>query len=232
MVLSHTTYQNRILAALSTAAYNSLLPDLEFISILAGEEIHPPGIRITSLYFPVDCIVVSIGELASGDAFLTSLTGNEGMVGISYLLGCENACERAVALTGGGALRIRAALLKKEFDSGKELQRPLLRFTRALKVQMTHIALGARHYSIEQQLCLFLLIVLDRMPDNELRITHEQVSIFLGVRRESITLVAQKLEMTGAINYRRGHLTVVDREELEARVKGSYAVVSKEYLST
>ena len=220
---------NQILAALSPAAYARLLPDLELVRIPAGEGIYETDIRITHLYFPIDCIVACIGELESGAAFQTSITGNDGIVGISYLLGCENAPARAVAFCGGGAFRIPAHLLKKEFDCGGELQRLLLRFTHALIVQTALIAVGARHHSIEQRLCLFLLMSLDRLHGNELFLTHEQVSIFLGARRESITTAAQKLELTGAIRHRRGHLTVASRQELEHRAGESYAVVSKEY---
>ena len=145
--------KNRILTALSPAAYARLLPDLELVCIPAGEGIYETDIRIAHLYFPIDCIVARLGELRSGAAFQTSLTGNEGIVGVSYLLGCENADARAVASSGGGAFRIRAPLLKKEFDCGGELQHLLLRFTHALIVQIALMAVGARHHSIEQRLC-------------------------------------------------------------------------------
>ena len=230
MTTSYNPRQNRLLTGLSPVAYARLLPNLELVYISAGDGIYEPEVRITYLYFPIDCIIASMGELESGAAFQTSFTGNEGIVGISYLLGCERANTREVALTGGSAFWIKASLLKKEFDAGGKPQYLLLRFTEALIIQMTQIAVSARFHTIEQQLCYFLLMSLDRLPGNELRITHAQVAIFLGIRRESISVAAQKLETTtGAINYRRGHLTVVNRQELESRAGGNYAVVSKAY---
>jgi len=219
--------QNRILSALSPSVFERLLPDLELVYISAGEGIYGPGIHITYLYFPIDCIAASIGELASGETLRTFITGNEGIVGISYLLGAENAQARMVAISSGTAFRIKASLLKREFAAGGELQLLLLQFTHTLIVQTTLIAMGARHYSIEQQLCIFLLMSLDRLPGNNLCVTHDQASILLGARRESVTLAARKLGITGAINYRRGHLTVVNRRELECRAGESYALLSK-----
>jgi CRP-like cAMP-binding protein len=220
--------QNQILSALSPLVFERLLPDLELVYVSAGEGIYEPGMHITYLYFPIDCIAASIGELAGGETLRTSITGNEGIVGISYLLGAENAQARTVAISSGTAFRIKASLLKREFAAGGELQLLLLQFTHTLIVQTILIAMGARHYSIEQQLCIFLLMSLDRLPGNNLCITHEQVSILLGARREMVTLAARKLGITGAINYRRGHLTVVNRRELEYRAGETYAVLSKE----
>jgi CRP-like cAMP-binding protein len=228
MTLSHSPKQNRILASLPLADYDRLLPDLELVNIPVGEGIYEPDIRITHLYFPIDCIIARLYVLENGVTAKTSVTGNEGMVEIAYVLGSETTSARAVALSGGGAFRIRAPLLKKEFETGGALQRLLLRLTQALIVQTEQIAIS-QHHMIEQRLCHFLLMTLDRLSDNKLHITHEQVSIFLGVRRESITMAAQKLEAIGAIQYRRGHLTVINRTELEECAGESYAVVSKEY---
>lgn len=226
MTPSNNSPQNLILAALPRSVYERLLPDLELVHLCVGDDIYDPDIPISYLYFPLDCIVACVAELSDGEALLTAITGQEGMVGISYLLGYERAPARAVALNGGSALRIKSPALKKEFDSGEELQSLLLRFTHARILQKAYIAMGARFDSIEQQLCGFLLMVLDRLPATGLHITHQQVSIMLGVRRESITVVAQRLEMTGAIQYRRGHLTIMDRQELESRTGESYAMVS------
>lgn len=225
MTTSHSPKQNRILAALPPADYDRLKADLQLVSIPIGAGIYEPDIRITHLYFPIDCIIARLYELENGASARTSVTGNEGMVGVSYVLGSERNSARAVALTGGNAFRIKAPLLKKEFESGGDLHRMLLRFTQALFIQTEQIAIGNQHHTIEQRLCHFLLMTLDRLSGNELHITHEQVSIFLGVRRESITVAAQKLELTGAIQYRRGHLTVVSRRELEERAGESYASV-------
>ena len=144
MTTSHNPKQNWLLTSLSPAVSARLLPNLEFVCISAGDGIYESDVRITHLYFPIDCIIASIGELESGAAFQTSFTGNEGIVGISYLLGCEKAETRAVALTGGSAFRIKASLLKKDFDAGGELQCLLLRFTQALIIQTTQIAMSAR----------------------------------------------------------------------------------------
>ena len=229
MTISSNLRQNRILAGLPSADYARLLPDLEQVSIPAGERIYKPDVRITHLYFPIDCIIAALNVLQNGAAIRTSVTGNEGMIGLSYILGYECTHVRVVALTGGKAFRIRASLIKKEFNSGRALRHVLMRFTHALIMQMGHIAVGARDHTIVQQLCHFLLMILDRLSGNGLHITHKQLSIFLGANRESITLAVQKLETTGAIQHRRGHLTVVNRQELEDRVGGSYAMVTNEY---
>ena len=229
MALAHSPKQNRILAALPPTDYARLLPDLDLVNLLVGEGIYEPDIRITHLYFPVDCILARLYELESGASVKTSVTGNEGMVGISYVLGSESTSARTVALNGGSAFRIKAPLLKKEFECGGNLQRLLLRFAQAMIIQTEQVSIGNRHHTIEQRLCHFLLMILDRMSGNELHITHEQVGIFLGVRRESITTAAQKLETTGAIECRRGHLTVVNRRELEEIAGENYTVVSEEY---
>ena len=221
--------QNRILAALSQADYARLLPDFELVNLPVGEGIYEPDINITHLYFPIDCIIARLYELESGASVKTSVTGCEGMVEISYVLGSERTPARAVVLSGGSAYRIKAPLLKKEFDGGEELRGLLLRFTQALIIQTEQITIGNRHHSIEQQLGHFLLMILDRLSGNELQITHSQVSIFLGVRRETITMAAQKLEAMGAIQYRRGHIAVVNRTQLEELAGENYAVVSEEY---
>ena len=229
MTISSSLKQNRILAGLLSADYARLLPDLEQVSIPAGERIYKPDVRITHLYFPIDCIIAALNVLRNGAAIRISVTGNEGMIGLSHILGYEHSRVQAVALTEGKAFRIRAPLIKKEFNSGRALRHMLLRCTHALIMQMGHIAVGARDHTIVQQLCHFLLMILDRLSGNELHITHKQLSIFLGANRESITLAVQKLETTGAIHHKRGHLTVVNRQELEDRVGGSYTMVTNEY---
>lgn len=229
MTSTNSPPQNQILAALSRRVYKRLRPDLELVHISVGDEIHDSDIPVSHLYFPLDCIVACVAGLADGGSLLTALTGNEGMVGISYLLGCEKATARAVALSGGSAMRIKPSILKKEFDSEDELQCLLLRFTHARIIQKAHIAIGARFDSIEQQLCGFLLMMLDRLSGGRLYITQEQVSIMLGVRRESITIIIQRLAETGMITARRGHLTVVNRQELELRAGESYSMSKKEF---
>jgi CRP-like cAMP-binding protein len=229
MTLLHNSKQNQILAGLSPADYGHLQPALELVNLAVGEGIYEPDIRITHLYFPIDCIVARLYELDTGASVQTSITGNEGMVGISYLLGSESTSARTVALKGGGAFRIKAPLLNKEFESGGALQCLLLRFAHALIIQTEQIAIGNQHHTIEQRLSHFLLMTLDRMSGNELHITHEQVGIFLGVRRESVTTAAQKLETTGAIECRRGHMSVTHRGKLEELAGENYVLISKEY---
>ena len=229
MVLPHNAKKNHILQMLALADYDRLLPDLEFATVPVGEEIHAPDLCLTHLYFPIDCIIARLYELENGASLHTSITGNEGMIGISYLLGSETTSARSVAVCGGSAFRIKAPLLKKEFESGGDLQRRLLRFAQALIIQTEQISIGNQHQTVEQRLCHFLLMILDRMSGNELHITHEQVGVFLGVRRESITTAAQKLETMGAIACRRGHMNIPDRVKLEELAGENYALISEEY---
>jgi CRP-like cAMP-binding protein len=221
--------QNWILASLPPGEYSRLLPSLELVNIPTGGEISAPDTLITHLYFPVDCVIARLYHLENGAGVKTSVTGNEGMSDVSYLLGSEKASARIVALSGGRAFRIEAPLLKKEFDSKGALHRLLLQFMRVLLIQTEQMAVGNHYLTIEQRLCQFLLMILDRSPGNQLHITHEQVSILLGVRRESITLAAKKLESVEAIRYRRGHMTIMDRKKLEELAGYSYALVCREY---
>jgi CRP-like cAMP-binding protein len=229
MVLLHDPTQNRILAGLSPAEYERLAPALELVNLRVGEGIYEPDLCITHLYFPMDCIIARLYELDTGASMQTSVTGNEGMVGIPYLLGSESASARTVALKGGRALRIKAPLLKREFECGGTLQRLVLRFAQALIIQTEQIAIGNQHHTIEQRLSHFLLMTLDRMSGNELHIIHEQVGIFLGVRRESVTTAAQKMETAGAIECRRGHMSVVDRMQVETLAGENYVLIRNEY---
>ncbi len=229
MSSSPTPNQNRILAGLPPKDYARLLPSFELMSLPVGERIYEPDVRITHLYFPIDCIIAALHVLQNGAAIRTSVTGHEGMIGLSYILGYDRTRVRVVALTGGNVFRVKAPLLKKEFKSGRAFRHLMLRFMHAMIVQMGHIAVGARDHTIVQQICHFLLMILDRLSGNELHITHKQLSVFLGATRESITLAVQKLEATGAIRHRRGRLTVVNRQELEDRVGVSYAMVVSEY---
>lgn len=224
-----TPRQNRILASLPAADYSRLLPCLELVDIPVGGEISAPDTFITHLYFPVDCVIARLYYLDNGAGVKTSVTGNEGMSEVSYLLGSERTSARIVALSGGRAFRIKAPLLKKEFDHRGALHRLLLQFMQTLLIQTEQMAVGNHHLTIEQRLCQFLLMILDRSPGNQLRVTHEQVSILLGVRRESITLAAKKLESVEAIRYRRGHMTITDRKKLEELAGDSYMLVCREY---
>ena len=221
--------QNLILAALSPASYTRLLPFLELVHLPVGHAVYEPGLPINHLYFPATSIAVRLYEMADGASTQIGVVGNEGLVGMPFLLGSKISPARVVVLGAGNAYRVKADLLKKEFESNEELRRLLLRFAQALITQTEQIAVCNRYHTIDQQLSYFLLMNLDRLSGNELHITHEQVAIMLGVRRESVTVAAQKLQTSGAIHCRRGHLAVVDRQQLEASAGESYAVVKKEY---
>jgi DNA-binding transcriptional regulator YhcF (GntR family) len=231
MTLSLSPKQNQILAGLPPAAYARLLSALELVSLSGGEEVYKLGTHITHLYFPVDCIIAHLNVMQSGATIRTSITGNEGVVGVSYLLGSERTHARMATISGGNAFRIEGPLIKRQFNSASALRHVLLRFTHALITQMGHIAVGARDHTIVQQLCHFLLMALDRLSGNRLQITHRQLAILLGANRESITLAVQKLETTGAIQHQRGQLMVVNRQELEDLVGQSYTMVANEYRS-
>lgn len=225
----HSAKLNRILAALPLASYTRLLPLLEFVPMPAGHVIYEPGLPIRHLYFPTTSIVARLYETESGACTQTGIIGNEGVAGNSVLFGAENSLVRMVVQSSGNAFRIKADLLKREFELGGELQHLLLRFAHALMIQTEQIAVSNRYHTVDQQLSYLLLMSLDRLPGNELHITHEQVGIMLGVRRESVTVAAHKLQTAGAIRCRRGHLAVVDRQQLEASAGENYAVVKKEY---
>lgn len=221
--------QNRILAALPSEDYARLLPYLEFVFMPLGQVVHEPGAAITHLYFPVTSIVTPVYEVENGAAVRLAIIGNEGFTGISALLGGGGMPSGAVVQSAGGGYRIRANILQDEFDSRGKLQQLVLHYTQALITQTAQNAICNRHHNIEQQLCRFLLMSLDRLSGNELQMTHEQIAIMLGVRRESVTQAALKLQTIGAIRYSRGHITIVDREELEDSVCECYAVVNNEY---
>lgn len=221
--------QNRILAALPPKDYARLLPYLDFVSMPLGQTIHEPRTAVTHLYFPTSSIVAPLYAIENGASVRLAIIGNEGLTGISSLLGGGGTPSGIVVQTAGSGYRIKAGTLKKEFDLGGELQHVILRYTQALITQTSQNAVCNRHHNIEQQLCRFLLMSLDRLPGEEMQMTHEQIAVMLGVRRESVTQAALKLRMIGAIRYSRGHITVLDREELENTVCECYTVVNDEY---
>jgi CRP-like cAMP-binding protein len=181
------------------------------------------------VYFPTSSIVSLLYVLENGSSAEIAVTGCEGLVGISLFMGGETTPSRAVVQSGGQGYRLKAAVLKNEFDSGGALQLLLLRFTQALITQMTQTAVCNRHHAVDQQLCRWLLLSLDRLPANELVMTQELIANMLGVRREGVTEAAGKLQAAGLIEYSRGRITVLDRTKLEARVCECYAVVKREY---
>jgi CRP-like cAMP-binding protein len=167
--------------------------------------------------------------MENGASAEIAIAGNEGLVGIALFMGGETTPSRAVVQSVGYAYRLKAAVLKREFARGGPLQHVLLRYTQALITQMTQTAVCNRHHSLDQQLCRWLLLSLDRLPDNELKMTQELIANMLGVRREGVTEAAGNLQKEGLIRYSRGHITILDRPELEKRVCECYMVVKKEY---
>ena len=193
-----------------------------------GEILYEPGEQLQYAYFPTTSIVSLHYVLESGASAESAGVGHEGVVGISLFMGGNTTPSSAVVQTAGHAYRLAGRLLKQEFDRGGLLQRLMLRYTQALMTQMTQTAGCNRHHSVEQQLCRWLLLTLDRMPSNELIMTQELVASMLGVRREGITEAAGKLQHSGVIRYRRGHIAVLERSGLERRACECYAVVKTE----
>jgi CRP-like cAMP-binding protein len=225
----HSPKQNHILAALPDADYARLLPDLELLPMPLGWAVYESGGAQGYLYFPTTCIVSLLYVMESGSSAEIAITGNEGMVGISLFMGGESTPSRAVVQSAGNGYRLKANVLKKEFALGGHLQHLALRFTQALITQMAQTAVCNRHHALDQQLCRWLLLSMDRLPNNELVMTQELIANMLGVRREGVTEAAGKLQEAGLIQYSRGHIKVLDRAGLEKRVCECYAVVRKEY---
>ncbi len=225
----HSPQQNHLLAALPPADYTRLLPDLELIPMPLGWAIYESGGHMGYLYFPTTSIVSLLYVLESGASAEIAITGNEGLVGISLFMGGESTPSRAVVQSQGNGYRLKASILKKEFALGGPLQYLALRYTQALITQMSQTAVCNRHHTLDQQLCRWLLLSLDRLPGNELRMTQELISNMLGVRREGVTTAAGKLQADGLLQYSRGHIVVLDRPGLESRVCECYAVVKKEF---
>jgi CRP-like cAMP-binding protein len=228
MSLPHSPNQNHLLAALPAADFERVAPHLELATMPLGETLYEPGGRLQHVYFPTTAIVSLLYIMESGLSAEIAGVGNEGVLGISLFMGGETTPSSAVVQTAGHGYRLRANLLKEEFNRAGAMQRLLLRYTQALVTQMCQTAACNRHHSIEQQLCRWLLATLDRLPSNELVMTQQLVASALGVRREGITEAAGNLQRAGLIRYRRGHIAVLQRAGLEARACECYAVVKKE----
>ncbi len=223
----NTPTQNDLLAALPAADYQRLLPDLELVPLPLGMAVYESGGKLDYVYFPTDCIVSLLYVLEDGASAEIAVVGHEGLVGVALFMGGESTSSRAVVQSAGFAYRLASKVLKKEFEYGP-LQHLLLRYTQALITQMAQTAVCNRHHSVEQQLCRWLLLSLDRLPSNELSMTQELIANMLGVRREGVTEAAGKLQTAGLIQYNRGQIKVLDRAKLEARVCECYAVVKRE----
>jgi len=224
----HSPNQNHLLAALPAADFERLVAHLELVPLPLGEILYEPGARMRHVYFPTTSIVSLHYVMESGASAETAGVGNEGIVGVSLFMGGDSTPSSAVVQTAGHAYRLESRLLKDEFGRGGPLQSLLLRYTQALITQMTQTAACNRHHSIEQQLCRWLLLTLDRVSSRELTMTQELVASMLGVRRGGITEAAGNLQRAGVIKLRRGHISVVNRSGLEIRACECYAVVKKE----
>jgi CRP-like cAMP-binding protein len=214
---------NRLLAALPAQDYARLLPDLEPVSLLVGDVVCEPGAAMAHALFPSTAIVSLQYVMENGASAEIAGVGREGLVGVPIFTGGETSPSRSVVQTGGTAWRLRQPVLLEEFNRGGALMRVLLRYTQALIAQMSLTAACNRRHSLEQQLCRWLLLTLDRLEGNELVMTQELIASMLGVRREGVTEAAGRLQRAGLIRYRRGHITVVARSALEQRVCECYA---------
>jgi CRP-like cAMP-binding protein len=225
----HSPKQNHLLAALPADDYARLLPNLELIAMPLGWALYESGGHMGYLYFPTTSIVSLLYVMESGASAEIAITGNDGLVGISLFMGGESTPSRAVVQSAGNGYQLKAGILKREFALGGQLQHLALRYTQALITQMAQTAVCNRHHAVDQQLCRWLLLSLDRLPSNELMMTQELIANMLGVRREGVTEAAGKLQAAGLIHYYRGRITVLDRPKLEQRVCECYGVVKKEF---
>jgi CRP-like cAMP-binding protein len=224
----HTPTKNGLLAALPPADYQRLLPELELVPLPLGMAVYESGGKLDYVYFPTDCIVSLLYVMKDGASAEIAVVGHDGLIGVALFMGGESTPSRAVVQSAGYAYRLPSKTLKREFEGSHPLQHLLLRYTQALITQMAQTAVCNRHHSVEQQLCRWLLLSLDRLPSNELSMTQELIANMLGVRREGVTEAAGKLQTSGLIHYSRGQIKVLDRAGLEQRVCECYAVVKRE----
>ncbi|MEQ8660388.1 MAG: Crp/Fnr family transcriptional regulator [Gammaproteobacteria bacterium] len=220
--------QNNILGALPDDDFERLQPTLERVDLSLAAVLYEPGDTMRHVYFPTDAIVSLLYVMESGASAEISVVGNDGVVGIALFMGGESTSSRAIVQSAGVAYRMRGEVLKAEFNRHGMMMQVLLRYTQALITQMAQTAVCNRHHSIDQQLCRWLLLSLDRLPDNRLTMTQELIANMLGVRREGVTEAAGRLQRLGVIAYRRGRITVFDRPALERLSCECYAVVKRE----
>ena len=220
--------QNRLLAALPPHIYEILLPQLELVSMPLGKVLYESGDVMRHVFFPVDCIVSLLYVMENGASAEISVVGNEGVIGISLFMGGESTSSRALVQSAGQAYRLSDKHFKDVVSRHVAMLQLMLRYVQALITQMAQTAVCNRHHSIDQQLCRWLLLSLDRLPSNQLSMTQELIANMLGVRREGVTEAAGKLQRLGVIEYRRGQITVLDRPKLEELCCECYAVVKAE----
>ncbi|MGF6780176.1 Crp/Fnr family transcriptional regulator [Paraburkholderia sp. GAS334] len=221
--------ENHLLSVLPAAEWARLAPHLVLVDMPLGRVIYESGDRLDHIYFPTTCIVSLLYVLEDGASAEIAIVGNEGLIGIALFMGGESTPSRAVVQSAGKAYRLDAHILKEEFHRAGPVQRLLLRYTQALITQMAQTAVCNRHHSIDQQLCRWLLLSIDRLLSNELGMTQELIANMLGVRRSGVTEAALKLQDAGLIRYSHGHIEVLDRPGLEQRVCECYGVVKREF---
>lgn len=229
MTISHDAQKNQLLASLPDDEWQRWLPQLELIQMPLGQVLYESGVTLKFVYFPTTAIVSLLYVMENGASAEIAVVGHEGIVGISLFMGGESTPSRAVVQSAGVGYRLRAQAMKDEFNRAGPVLHLLLRYTQALITQMTQTAVCNRHHSLDQQLCRWLLLSLDRLQGDELVMTQELIANMLGVRREGVTEAAHKLQDQGLIRYVRGHITVLSRARLEQRSCECYAVVKKEY---
>jgi CRP-like cAMP-binding protein len=220
--------RNYLLATLAGEERTRLFPNLRLVPMPLGKVLYESGDVLRDVYFPVDSIVSLLYVMADGASAEISVVGNEGLIGVALFMGGETTPSRAIVQSAGHAYRLPGQLLKEEFHRNGAMQLLLLRYTQALITQMAQTAVCNRHHSVDQQLCRWLLLSLDRLPSNKLTMTQELIANMLGVRREGVTDAAGKLQKLGVIRYARGQITVLDRPKLEKLCCECYAVVKKE----
>lgn len=221
--------RNRLLAALPAEQWHAWLPHLEAIEMPLGQVLYEPGETMRNVYFPVTSIVSMLYVMENGASAEMAVVGNEGVLGVALFLGGSSTSSRAVVQSGGHGVRMKAQHVMAEFAKGGPITHLLLRYTQALLTQTAQTAVCNRHHSLDQQLCRWLLLSLDRLEGPELVMTQELISNMLGVRREGVTDGATKLQKAGIISYARGRIKVLDRTALESRTCECYGVVKKEY---
>jgi len=228
MTSLHSPKQNHLLAALPEEDYARLLPHLELTAMPLGLVLYESGAQLSYLSFPTTSIVSLLYVIESGASAEIAITGNEGLVGVFLFMGGESTPSRAVVQSAGNGYRLKASILKREFAIFGQFAHLALRYTQALITQMAQTAVCNRHHAVDQQLCRWLLLSLDRLPSNELNMTQELIANMLGVRREGVTEAAGKLQADRLIRYQRGRITVLDRAGVESRSCECYQVVKKE----
>ena len=224
-----TPHQNHLLDALPALDFERIAGELELVPLNLGDVLYEPQGKLRFVYFPTTAIVSLLYVMENGASAEIAIVGNEGILGVSLFMGGDTTPSRAVVQSAGHAFRLKSQLLKDEFGRFGPTMQLLLRYTQALITQMAQTAVCNRHHSLDQQLCRWLLLSLDRLQSNDLSMTQELIANMLGVRREGVTEAAGNLQTAGLIRYRRGTITVLDRAGIEARACECYKVVKKEF---